>query len=95
VSIVRAHVRVSGRVQGVGFRYSTQHVAREAGLGGWVRNLRGGGVEAVFEGEQADVDRVVEWCRHGPPGARVENVDLEWETPSVEREFSILTSVDI
>lgn len=76
---VRAHVYVRGRVQGVFFRAETADVAERLGLTGWVRNLPDGRVEAVFEGERLDVEKAVEFCRRGPPGAYVRGLDLKWE----------------
>ncbi len=76
----RAHVFISGMVQGVNFRAYTRDQARRNGLAGWVRNLPDGRVEAVFEGEASAVERMVEWCHDGPPYARVEHVDVQWET---------------
>lgn len=76
---VRAHVFVSGKVQGVYFRYTTQEEARTLGLTGWVRNLPDGRVEAVFEGEKERVEKAIEFCRKGPRGARVTDVELSWE----------------
>jgi len=70
---------VSGRVQGVFFRSETQDEALRHGLTGWVRNMPDGRVEAVFEGEKDRVDRLVEFCRRGPMGARVSNVEVVWE----------------
>ncbi len=81
---VRAHVWVSGRVQMVYFRGSTQQVAREAGLAGWVRNLPDGRVEAVFEGPRQAVQALLDWCRHGPPTAVVEDIEVRWEPPQDE-----------
>jgi acylphosphatase len=78
----RAHVYISGRVQGVSFRYYTYHEALKRGLRGWVRNLLDGRVEAVFEGEKESIDKVLEWTKSGPPAARVDSVDVEWEEPS-------------
>jgi len=75
----RAHVVVSGRVQGVFFRSETQDEANRRSVSGWVRNLPDERVEAVFEGEKEDVDRLIEFCRRGPPGARVSRVDVQWE----------------
>lgn len=74
--MVRAHVYVSGRVQGVFFRTETQDEATRQGVDGWVRNLSDGRVEAVFEGEKDRVERLVEFCRRGPPGARVTGVEV-------------------
>jgi len=76
---VRAHVLVTGRVQGVFFRTETQDEAMRHNVAGWVRNLPDGRVEAVFEGEKENVDRLIEFCRRGPPGARVTRVDVSWE----------------
>ena len=87
--VVRAHVFVSGRVQGVFFRVFTREQAGERGVNGWARNLPDGRVEAVFEGPRAAVERVVEWCRHGPPYAEVSTVEIDWETPEKLDGFSI------
>ena len=76
----RAHVRVTGRVQGVYFRASTAETARDLGLAGWVRNA-GDDVEAVFEGPRAVVERAIAWCHEGPRHAAVECVDVTWEEP--------------
>jgi acylphosphatase len=75
----RAHVFVTGRVQGVFFRSATKHNADRHDVKGWVRNLPDDRVEAVFEGEKDAVEKLIEFCRHGPSGARVTNVDLTWE----------------
>jgi acylphosphatase len=75
----RAHVYISGRVQGVFFRASTKERALELGLKGWVKNLRDGRVEALFEGEKEKVRDMVDWCREGPSYASVANVDVRWE----------------
>jgi acylphosphatase len=77
----RAHVHVSGRVQGVYFRASTREQAAERGVDGWVRNLADGRVEAVFEGPPAAVDAMVEWCHEGSPRARVDGVEVTREPP--------------
>ena len=76
---VRAHVFVSGIVQGVFFRANTKRVADQLGVKGWVKNLLDGRVEAVFEGDKRAVDEIIEWCRSGPPLARVEHVEVRWE----------------
>ncbi|MER3404635.1 MAG: acylphosphatase [Chloroflexota bacterium] len=75
---VKAHVLISGLVQGVYFRDSARRLALREGVGGWIRNLPDGRVEAVFVGPRAAVERLVEWCHQGPPAARVERVDVEW-----------------
>jgi acylphosphatase len=77
----RAHVFVTGTVQGVYYRATTRDTAREQGVDGWVKNLEDGRVEAVFEGEQADVEAMVEWCHTGSPRAEVEDVEVEYEAP--------------
>jgi acylphosphatase len=76
---VRVHVFVSGRVQGVFFRSQTKRKAEACGVNGWVRNLPDSRVEAVFEGEGETVKALVKFCKRGPSGAAVTNVDLTWE----------------
>ena len=75
----RVHVIISGYVQGVFFRASTRDMAQRFQLNGWVRNLPDGNVEALFEGTVENLHRAVEWCRTGPPGARVVEVKEKWE----------------
>lgn len=72
--MVRKSVVVSGRVQGVAFRNSTQRTAVELGVKGWVRNLPNGDVEGCFEGEEHAVRQLVDWCRRGPSAARVDRL---------------------
>lgn len=79
---VRAHVHVTGRVQGVYYRASTRDAARERGVDGWVRNLDDGRVEAVFEGPRGAVEAMVEWCETGSPSADVDAVDVTYEEPA-------------
>jgi acylphosphatase len=78
---VRAHVRLVGQVQGVGFRYSTAIEARDRRLTGWVRNTDSGEVEAVFEGPRAVVEDMLRWCKDGPPGAHVRDAHISWDEP--------------
>jgi acylphosphatase len=85
----RAHVFVSGQVQGVFFRAECASRARELGLGGFVRNLPDGRVESAFEGDPAAVDAMVDWCHTGPPWAQVEKVDVTEEEPTGEAEFRV------
>lgn len=86
----RAHVLVSGRVQGVYYRSYAQDAARSLGVTGWVRNTTGGQVEAVFEGEEEAVRSMVEWCWRGSPSSRVDKVEVEWEKPTGEfKDFSV------
>lgn len=75
----RAHIFVSGRVQGVFFRTETVEFAERLDLTGWVRNLSDGRVEAIFEGDEENVEKAVDFCRKGPPGAHVLNLNVEWE----------------
>jgi acylphosphatase len=87
----RVHVFVEGRVQGVFFRAETRGIARHLYLTGWVKNLYDGSVEAVFEGEEENVEKVVQWCHKGPPHALVTNVIVKKEPYTGEFEaFSIL-----
>jgi acylphosphatase len=74
---VNVHVLISGRVQGVWFRASTRQKAEQLGIKGWVRNTSDGRVEAVFEGQEELVREIVEWCYHGPPMAKVSNVEVK------------------
>ena len=67
---------ITGRVQGVGFRYSLHAEARARGVRGWVRNRRDGSVEALLQGEAAAVEATIAWARRGPPAARVDRVEL-------------------
>jgi len=76
---VRAHVYVSGRVQGVFFRVETRDIAIQHEVTGWVRNLPDGRVEALLEGEKQDVDEVIGFCKRGPPAAYVDTLDVTWQ----------------
>lgn len=81
MSTVRAHVVVSGRVQGVFFRDSARGVARGLGVSGWIRNLPDGRVEAEFEGPEDAVGRAIAFCRDGPELAVVDDVEVTWVEP--------------
>jgi acylphosphatase len=74
--MIGRHLRVRGRVQGVGFRYGLQREAQRHGLAGWVRNRHDGSVEAVLHGPPEAVETVTEWVRRGPPSARVTDVQV-------------------
>jgi acylphosphatase len=87
--VVRYRVVVTGRVQGVWYRESCRREATAAGVAGWVRNNYDGTVEAVLEGEQSPVDRVVAWMRTGPRHAVVTGVDVRVESPEGERGFAV------
>lgn len=76
---VRAHLVIEGIVQGVFFRASMVEIAQGHGIYGWTKNNPDGTVEAVLEGDEASVKRVIEWSRTGPPRARVDRVDVRWE----------------
>ena len=78
---VRAHVIVSGKVQGVCFRDATREAADELGVSGWVRNLSDGSVEAVFEGSAEQVERMIAYVNEGPPRAVVHHVAVQSESP--------------
>jgi acylphosphatase len=73
--MVRVHLKITGRVQGVGFRWATQDEATRLGVTGWVRNTDDGAVEALAEGDEERIERFVAWCRSGPPGARVHRLE--------------------
>jgi acylphosphatase len=87
--VVRVHLFVEGRVQGVNFRYNTYQEAIRLGVSGWARNLADGRVEAVYEGLQEPVEQLLAWSRHGPEWARVTNMAFEYEEPRGERGFGI------
>lgn len=80
----RAHLWISGRVQGVFFRANTQDKAKALKLRGFVRNLRDGRVEVVVEGDKERIGELIEWCYHGSGFASVSNVQVEWENPTQE-----------
>lgn len=86
---IRAHVFVTGKVQGVYFRQNTMQAAEKHNTTGWVRNLDDGRVEAVIEGEEENVKKVVEWCHRGPSASKVDAVEVRYE--SYTGEFSDFT----
>lgn len=87
----RAHLKISGYVQGVFFRANTQDRALDLGLKGWVRNRSDGTVEAVFEGDKDKIEEMIKWCHKGPPGASVNGVSVGWEEYKGEfKDFDIL-----
>jgi len=86
----RIHVKIFGKVQGVGFRFSTKMMAKTLGIKGWIRNCEDGSVEAVFEGKESSVEKILEWCKRGPPLARVDGVEVKEEKYEGEfRNFEI------
>jgi len=76
----QVHLKIVGRVQGVFFRANTQREASQLGLTGWVRNAADGSVEAVAQGDRKTLEGFVTWCERGPEFARVDRVDVRWET---------------
>jgi acylphosphatase len=90
MGIGKVHVWITGRVQGVFFRYRTHEEALKLGLNGWVRNLPDGRVEAVFQGDEPSLKEMLRWCHWGPSTAFVKNVETTWEDPDPEiRDFKI------
>ena len=87
--MIRRRAVVHGRVQGVWFRETTRVAADRNGVAGWVRNRPDGAVEAVFEGTAQAVERMLDVCRSGPPGSRVDRVDVVEETPAGLRGFDV------
>jgi acylphosphatase len=87
--MIRRRVIVQGRVQGVFFRDSTRRLAQQHGVTGWVSNRRDGAVEAVFEGEEDAVERLVAFSRRGPRGAQVDRVEVREEDPEGLADFSV------
>jgi len=75
---IRAHVFISGRVQGVFYRASTKNMAEQLGLKGWVRNTSDGLVEALFEGEETAVKDMISWCHKGPRSAEISDVTVDY-----------------
>jgi len=92
--LVRAHIWVKGRVQGVGFRAHVEFYARQVGVTGWVRNVGWDTVEAVAEGERGKMERFVAMMKEGPSMSRVDESMVEWENPTGEfREFGVRRSM--
>ena len=89
--MIKAHLFIEGKVQGVFFRYETKEKATREGIKGWVRNLSDGRVEVLFEGEKGIIDELVKWCHAGPYGAKVKKVDvfIEKITKQSYQDFSI------
>ena len=75
--MIRAHLLIQGRVQGVGFRANARRMANRLNLRGWVRNMRNGDVEILVEGPEVEVDRLIAWCHRGPTSAYVSKVNVE------------------
>jgi acylphosphatase len=94
-NLVRAHIWVKGRVQGVGFRAHVEYSAKQiGGITGWVRNVGYDTVEAVAEGQRDQVERFIETMKQGPRMSRVDESRIEWETPNGEyNEFGVKRSM--
>ena len=88
--VARLHIRVKGRVQGVGFRAHVEHAARQLGLMGWVRNVGYDVVELVAEGEKPKLERLVEAAKSGPRGSQVDESTIEWLDPTGEFEYFVV-----
>ena len=87
---LRAHLLISGKVQGVYFRHNTQIVASKHNVTGWVRNLEDGRLEVVLEGDEMDVDQVIKWCKIGPPEAEVKHINIQYQNYTGEfKEFKV------
>jgi acylphosphatase len=80
---------ISGKVQGVGYRYFTQQMATQLGLTGWVRNLPDARVEAVFQGHPDSIEQMIRWCHQGPANAIVDRVSVQYEPIAPLRSFEI------
>ena len=87
--MTRVRVNIRGRVQGVFFRAEARARAESLGVAGWIRNAADGSVEAVFEGEDEQVESLLDWCRRGPAGAVVAEVDAVREAPAGETGFQV------
>lgn len=91
MAAVRVHIFALGRVQGIGYRSFVERQARRLGVNGWVRNLHDGRVEAVLEGDEEAVRKLIELCRRGPPFAHVDDIVTQWSPATLEfRSFSII-----
>jgi acylphosphatase len=86
--MIARHLVIRGRVQGVGFRFYMRAEAVRLGVAGWVRNRSDGSVEALVQGEQGSVDRLIAWTRRGPSSAKVTDVEIEERTPDTLEDFS-------
>lgn len=89
-AVIRTHLWISGKVQGVGYRLSAENEARKLGVNGWVKNLPDGRVEAVLEGEKAAVEQMKQWCRQGPTAAVVKDVQVQEESPENLSQFQVV-----
>jgi acylphosphatase len=77
-NMVRGYIKITGRVQGVAFRYYARSMASRLGVKGWIRNVINGDVEVMIEGNKESVTRMIEWCKEGPRMAYVEDLTVSW-----------------
>ena len=84
MTLIRVHLHIKGHVQGVGYRANMRRLASQLDLKGWVRNMPNGDVEAVVQGSEEMVERLIQWCHRGPTGAHVTDVCVQHETPKGE-----------
>ena len=92
MTIIRIHIYVSGIVQGVFFRKNTRKRALQLGVTGWVRNLLNGRVEAIIEGERKQVETLIQWCKEGPPQAKVTRLDVFPKKPKYDFKTFLIKS---
>jgi len=84
---MQLHIIVKGKVQGVCFRYNTKKVAQDLGIGGWIKNLSDGSVEAIFEGTELKLLEILAFIKKGPFGSRVKKVTESWKKEITKKEF--------
>lgn len=80
----QAHLKITGIVQGVNFRFTAREMAKSLGLAGFAKNLPDGSVEILVQGEEAAISSFINWCRQGPPTANVKNVHVEWKNAAAD-----------
>ncbi len=85
---ITRHLRIAGRVQGVGYRAALYSEAQAIGISGWIRNRRDGTVEAVVQGSPEAIERILAWAKHGPPAARVTDIGATAATGDFDRSYS-------
>lgn len=89
--MLQALINISGKVQGVGFRYSAIHAAKQSGLGGYVKNMADGSVEALVQGDKESIDQFIGWCKEGPSVSKVDHVKITWQNAKdIHENFEIL-----
>ena len=86
---MRVHVIISGSVQGVSFRFFVQTKAKSLGLTGWVKNTDSGHVEAEFEGDKQQIEKMLILCKEGSPSSTVANIDIKWKDDKHYNNFEI------